>query len=511
MDGADDPLELALARCERDGAIAEARARTRVSADIIDDEAVLRGVRAQLEARAKAGGVNVCEAGSRVMARELSKAATGVLRDRLVTTLRDDYDLPAIAAAACKRAKIMGREEQLAYCLVVLCQKADVPRSSSGEPPTRHYRLDVGAADFPEQLRTWADTVAGNLAAWSEDYAKIHDEADRYVTTTLRALVWIDRRDDVASVIAERVSAFVREGERLEDMNLARARAVGPIGREYVFQSRLPSWVRTIATRKAPWESDAFGDAEPIVGKVDEHDLEDDAIDPPPVDGVLDDTYRDLVRRIAALEGTRGVLGAAIERAIDLEARLEQWWLANPDHRDLILRVRAELLHVADRLGEERRAFGGMLAYMLLALRHANTRRRVAILSLRMDALEPEVVEHIATRMRTVVGTEDPPPPSLVTRTASATGDLVRANRLAELKDLRDDAVYRRRRLAELRLELDELAPMVSGVAGIAAALSAKMTPHTVTVTRGQAATELGAVDAMFGRAFRRYAMGVVR
>ena len=68
--------------------------------------------------------------GSERMRRWLpSRTASG--RDRLVTTLVERFDLLAVAAQAARDAGIPEREEQVAYCLVVLTDKADPVRSSS--------------------------------------------------------------------------------------------------------------------------------------------------------------------------------------------------------------------------------------------------------------------------------------------------------------------------------------------------------------------------------------------
>jgi hypothetical protein len=179
----------------------------------------------------------------------------------------------------------------------------------------------------------------------------------------------------------------------------------------------------------------------------------------------------------------------------------------NPAHDALITRLRAALVHVADGLGEEQRALGAMLAYLLLAMPHGKRRQRVAILSLRDEMLEADLVEHIAARMRAVVAADDPPSPSLIVKAAAAK---VPNARHMQLERLRDDRRHRERSFVVLRRLLDELPASVAGIAGIATAIPGRISATNVTSTRGQAASELKAVDRRFGKVFRRYAIGIV-
>jgi len=435
----------------------------------------------------------------------LANEAARILRDCLVTTLVTDYDLTSIVAEACAWAGAVGSEAQVAYCLVVLCQKADPPRSSKGGPRLRTYRLDVGDESFPAQLRFWAETIAGNLVAWGKMYETIHAEADRYVTASLRELVRIDRRDDVVRALADKISGYVGEGERLADMSLDRARAVPPIGREYVFQSLLPHWVARIARRKVSHQAASLAGREEVVVADDDADTPlDECVEL--ANEMREDFHRALVRHIARLRGSRGLLRAAIDRASDLDAQLARLRTANPDDEALILRMRAALLHVADGLGEEQRSLAGMLAYIVLAMSKAEKRQRVAILSLRDEVLERVVIDHIATRMRAVVGDDNPPSPGLIRKTTVAA---VPDNRRKELERLRDDHRFRRSRFVALRSLLDGLPPCVSGVPGLASAMPGKVSLSSVTTTRHDAASELTAVDPVFGRVFRRFVIGV--
>lgn len=507
MDIVEDSVELVLPRVDVSAIVAAARKKTRVGEDLIDDRDVLERLRVDLVSYERRTGAPLAGVGDEALAGIVANAALRVLRECLVTTLVADYDLRSVAADSCAAAGARGREEQVAYCLVVLCQKADPVRPFKGAPPQRRYRLDVGAEDFAARLRHWADVVAGNLRDWGDVYETIRAEAERGVTTTLCELVTMDRRADVVTMLASAISDVVLEGERLADMNLERARALTPRGREYVFSSLLPQWAAVIASRKVGHQVASLSGLEEVVAEGDGDDETPlDRRDELAADSATE-FRRAIARQIAALQGTRGVLQAAIERATDLEARMAQLRVDNPAHDVLITRLRAALVHVADGLGEEQRALGAMLAYLLLAMPHGKRRQRVAILSLRDEMLEADLVEHIAARMRAVVAADDPPSPSLIVKAAAAK---VPNARHMQLERLRDDRRHRERSFVVLRRLLDELPASVAGIAGIATAIPGRISATNVTSTRGQAASELKAVDRRFGKVFRRYAIGIV-
>lgn len=219
---------------------------------------------------------------------------------------------------------------------------------------------------------------------------------------------------------------------------------------------------------------------------------------------VREDVHAALAQEIAALREYRGLLRAALDRATDLDAKLERMRRANPADDELIMGVQAELLAVAGQLGDEQRALGRMLAYLLLAMRRAASCQRVAILSLRDEALERELVAHLADRLRAIASADEPPPPRLIHVAVAAD---VPANRAQELVRMRDEGRYRRGRLVALRSLLERLPASVAGVPGIASAM--RTSRSSVTTTRGDAIAELTAVDPVLGRVFRRFAIGV--
>ena len=498
----DDPSELAIRLCEQRDIVAQARTRARVGPELVDDSTVLARLRAFVAAQPSLDG-----AGDDVLAHTLAVEAGRVLRECLVATLRTRYDLDDVVRAACEHARIPGREGSLAYCLAVLCQKADTPRAGRDGQRSRHYLLDVGSAEFPERLRHWARTIAVNLRAWAPAYQTIQEEADRYEIGALCELVRPIARDDIMDVIATKLAGVIAGGEPLAAMTLERASSVQPAGREYIFQVPLPQWARTIARRDAPRQLDSIERIEEEFGPLDGAPAEADAEPAGDVTGVRAQIRGQLVARIAALRETRGLLGKALALADDLDGRLARQRLA--DERDdlLLLRIRAELLFVADLLRDEQRAIGGMLGHIALAMRGSPKRQQVAILSLRDASLEAEVSEDFTARMRALASAGKPPRPALITGVAGAD---VPAARHAELVRLRDDEGYRAKALGELGDLLDRLPAHVAGIAGICAAMG-DASQRAVTVTRGQAADELAAVERASGRAFRRYAMGVVK
>ena len=444
--------------------------------------------------------------------REVGSAA----RRALITTLVESYELRRVAVDACRKAGISGRAEQVAYCLVALCQKADPVRSSaSGQPGSRTYGLDVGAADFAERLGTWADIVARNLSDWAATYAAIHEEADRFEITTIRSLIRV-QDDDLRDVIADKLTTVLTVGApRLEEMTLAHARDDEPIRTAYVFQSPLARWVAVSARRQQAWTTerlDAYVESidEQLVDRVET--MEGDA-DRAHRQELSDEVYRALVHRIAAVAQTRDLLSVAMREA----ERVEQEAALLSRHGDLadssqFQRVRAELAYVLDDLHGEQRAFGNMLAYIMLAMGPSPNRQLVAILSLRSSSLEPTVNEHITARMHAVLKDAQSPVPSLIVKASVASRNSVPANRAKELTRMRDDRDYRSSRGGDLAALLDRLPLRVAKIDSALEALTGRaLAPATVRSIRSQVVSELTAVDTAFGRAYRRYAMGAAR
>lgn len=418
-------------------------------------------------------------------------------RDLLVTTLVETLDVLGVADEACRRAGIAGREQQVAYCLVALCRKADPLRSSA-----RTYDLDVGAHDFASRLASWADAIAANMSRWASPYEQIQDEFDRHEIATLRSLIHIRRSDDdVIDTIADKLGTVIWLGHRLEDMTLELAREADHAGAEYVFQSPLPRWVGTSAKRAAPRDTDPFDTHELQMRDRDgTTEIEDEIAQRAELDL---HAFREFVDRVAELAETRSLLSAAIEQTGRLEHAAAGSRLAGAADSTLLGRLRAELMHVADRLSSEQRAFGGLLAYIVLAMPTAPKLQGVSILSLRLASLDPLAVEHIAQRLRAVVVDERQPTPRLVSMTGAAKVSTLRVKALEQLRDAPGMRAETLRPVVDL---LDALPPIVADVAAIGEALPEPMSASSVSTYRLNAAKELKAVDPWFERAFRRYA-----
>ena len=433
-------------------------------------------------------------------AREVGRSAW---RSQLVTTLTETYDLRDVAAAACARSGVAGYEEQVAYCLVVLCQKDDPSRKrDAGGAPERAYQLDVGDEGFAAHLERWADTVARNLGAWATRYEAIHEEAARFEITTLRTLIRArPADDDVVDVVADKLANVLLEGTPLRDMTLARARDVSPSRGEYVFQSPLGNWVNVVARRSGPRSTDPTDAAllERAAEQEDPHEEESSEI------------YRSLVSHVLALAETRDSLPEVIEFAEGLERKASEITLRRPEDKALIDGLRAQLLYVADELRREQRALGPMLEYIALAMYGAPKLQLVAMLSLRTGAVDPRVGEVIAQRMRAIAEGGSPPTPALITKVGQGSRDLVPRRRLRELERLRDDLGYRVAALRRTGEVLDGLPATARDLSDIGTAVPGGMSAVAVSSTRHRVSVELDAVDPAFGRVFRRFAFGAAR
>lgn len=416
--------------------------------------------------------------------------------DRLVSRLVQ-ADLWTVAREACARAGAEGREQQVAYCLIVLAGKADVPRRAPDGTLRRPYGLDPDRDDFSGRFACWADRIAANLRAWGDDYEAIHDEAERFEIETLRRLIRMRRGDDVIDVLADALAAVLARGPRLGEMSIGHARALPPSPAQYAFQTPLPQWLRTAARRRL----------EPEPGPLDERAEQLGA--PGVADqlaaeaAVAGEGERALIEAIASLGETRGLLAEAIERADAFDAELAGRTPASREAAASFTRVRAELVHVADELSRERRALTPMLAYVALAMRSAPQLMHVSVLSLRMEDIDRGAVEAMAATMRAIVADERQPPPALIGKTHAATALGVSSARVKALEEVHGAGARRAAVLAPVEQMLDRLPPVVADVAAIAAVTSSRAA--IVRQNRHAAAAELEKVDAWFARVFRRY------
>ncbi len=429
--------------------------------------------------------------------REVGRSAK---RSQLVATLMETYDLLHVTTTACARAGVAGREEQVAYCLIVLCQKSDPTRKQGAdETAERVYGLDLDEDGFRTQLEHWADRVAHNLRAWATAYEAIRAEAAHHQITTLRGLVGTrPADDDVVDLVADRLASVISEGPPLQDMTLARARDFSPSGREYVFQSPLRTWVNAIARRSAPRSTHALEAAvlERPTEHEDSHEEESSEI------------YRSLVSHVAALVETRDPLPEVIRFAEGLERKASEITLRRTEGATRMDKLRAQLLYVADELRREQRAFGPMLEYVVLAMHRSPRLQLVAILSLRAGVMDRSS-EAIANRIRAIVERGAAPMPALIAKVGlatEATRAMVPRNRLWGLERLRDDREYRDSVLNQTGKLLDGLPVIVRALSEIGAAMPGGMSPGTVASARHRVSVELSAVDPAFGRVFRRFA-----
>jgi hypothetical protein len=419
---------------------------------------------------------------------------------RLVSRLVD-ADLGAIAARACARAGIDGRDEQVAYCLIVLASKPDPPRRSPDGTVKRTYCLDPEDDGFRDRLSEWADTVARNLRDWGGTYEAIHDDADRYQIGTLRRLIRSRQGNDVIDVLADGLVAVLAHGPRLEEMSIEHARELEPSPAQYAFQTPLPQWVRTAARRRSPRDTDELD------ARAEQQRVADVLDDLDSAAHVADEGERAWIEAVAALAETRGLLADRIERVDAFELDLARRQGASPDVAAAFVRIRAELARVADELREERRALTPMLAYVVLAMRSATQLMHVTVLSLRMESIDQSAIDAMSATMLAILADEYQPTPALIRKTRSATEAGVSRSRAKALDELRDVGARRPVILAPVARLLGAQPPVVADVGAIAAATGSR--PNIVRQNRHAAGTELGMVDPWFARVFRRYAMGM--
>lgn len=422
----------------------------------------------------------------------------------LVDQLVHEYDLLGVAASACAAAGIHGHDEVVAYCLVALVLKRDPVHDRR-----RRYRLDVGADDFPERLRHWAREVAGNLVRWAETYDAIQDEADRHDITTLRRFVRTHWADDHIDEVASRLMTVLGAVPSTADMTLDCMRDDPPPGNAYVFQTALSAWVATAGPRVVPVRvTDPIERyAESLAPKSDvgegafDEVLEAEA-------AMAEEDLQARLARVARLAQTRALLAHVIDRADRWEAELAARRSERREDGDLLVRLRAALLYVADRLRREQAAVTGMLAFLVLAMRPAAVQQEVAVLSLQVRTIDGEAVADLRRRMHEILEDVRHPSPLLVDRTRSAVQrDGMARSRLSALEILRDGSRPRDTELGPVAERLARLPAVVEDNAAIAEIVAAGNT-NVVKAHRSQAAKELAAIDDLYGAVFRRYAMG---
>lgn len=482
--------------CEQHDVIAKARKSTRYPhGDRIGDAEILSRL-------CELAGSESCATDDTTLVARLGDEAGRLLREALVRALVEDHDLHAVVSAACERTGISNGAPQVAYCLVVLCQKADPERKRKEGPPRRSYELDVGEDGFDEQLAAWAGTIATNIAAWGDTHRKIFKEIDRFEYGTLKALAPISRshgRDDIADALIDHVAYKLGRGQDLRDMSLATALAQQPEPAEYVFQSPLGQWAGLTAKRATPWKADPY----------DEERAETELVDEPATVGI-EDRMEALFVRLAALRLTRNLLGEATGRLRAARSETDHTRYDDPADAALFKRFREGLDLVLQGLLDEERLLGQMLTYLVLAMAKSPLRHVVAILSLRADWLDAAVREHLASRMRAVVNGDGVPGAVLIAKAEEAwrkDKTVVPASRPKQLRKLRTDPRYRATEYMRLSALLDELPPVVGGDRVSIAAVPGAPPPDSVRAGRTQAAVELAAVDPVFGRSFRRYSM----
>ena len=414
-------------------------------------------------------------------------------RRALVDTLAGAFGLERVAADACRRAGLEGREQQLMYCLAVLAIKESGGRG--------RYGLQLDADDFGKRLAAAADTVAGHLRDWGAVHEAIQDEFLQHRITTVRAFVRVTSVEDVVDAAADQLAAVLAGGPRPQEMTLALAREEAPARNEYVFQSPLDAWIRLSINRRLPPDSKPL--AEPDAA--DERDLADVIAAADEFDEAL---LREVVTALAREFATRALLAELIERADGFEREVARMRPASRTHELLLGRLRATIVDITDRLRAEQRALGDMLAYIALAMVTAAKLQAVTILSLRAASIEPAAIAHMSDTLRALLTDERQPTPALVARTQAASdrGD-VSSRRASALVRLRTAPRRRARELAGVSALLAALPPLVTDNASIAAALPEPSTARIVAVNRHQAGVELHAVDRRFGHLFRRYAL----
>jgi hypothetical protein len=418
-------------------------------------------------------------------------------RATLISTLVDVHDLPAAARDACRVAGVRELEDALQYCLVVLAQKRDAERYGLDEPQ---------AEDFPVRLAEQAATVAGFLRDWSATYRAIREEGDHGVLATLRGFIRTRTGDDAVDRAAMVAGDLLNAGVPVEEMTLALARAEEPAGSEYVFQSPLDAWIGRVVRQNLPRDTDPLED--------DDVQPKRSLVEDPPrevVDEVTDavdageEVLQLLSRRVSELLATRELLASLIDRADGFEVEFARMRPASRTHDALVVRLRATITDLADRLRREQRALRDALAYVVLGLGRAHQQQGAAILSLRNRTIDPEAITAMAETMHAMLTDVNQPTPALITRARAADAEVVPAARALNLTRVRDEPQARPTHLAAVRSFLETAPERVHGLQEIAAAMPVPCTTRVVAVNRGTMLAELRALDRWMGAAYGRY------
>jgi hypothetical protein len=419
------------------------------------------------------------------------------VRTALITALVEEHRLLAVADEACAAAGVPDRQQAAAYCLAVLVEKRTA---------ATRYGLDVTDPDFGLRLREQAAFVAAHLHRWAATYQAIQDEADRFELTTMRRYVNTSRGDDVVDTVAAALAQLIADAVPIAEMELSLLYVEEPTGSEYVFQSPLDAWIRTGAGRLTPRETDELEEQPPLK---DRHRLDKDGLERAVIAAEVHDAevLGLLTRRVTELLASGQSLEALISRADGFESEIARMQPESATHRQLLVRLRATIADRADSLVRERRALRDLLAYVVLALGHAQQLQAVAILSLHGASIEPEVAATLATQMRQMIRDLDQPTPSLLVRTESATARGVSRRRASALRKLRDRPDQRASRLTGVTWQLEHLPPPLADNAALGAAMARACDAHTVAVHRSAFRGELKAVDDWMERVYRRYEM----
>lgn len=489
------------ALCRDRALVRQARNSTRYwETDRIDDEAILEQLgdvivqRVDESARKREPSLLMRDAD--FVADILADEARRMLRHQLVMTLITRYRLFNLVAESCRQADMEGWEPQLTYCLVVLCQRP-TPRRGAERVGTR-AGLVVGEPAFPDELARWARIVIANLRGWADRYTWIQDEAEYYAIDTLRELIGRRYDDDAADLLADRLSVVIASSERIENMSLDLARAVTSSPGDYVFQEPLSRWVAARSMRAMPPATVELGELEREgVAAPAEPDKDE-------LNWAIGD---DLVARVRGLSESHGHLPDLIRIAEQLERQAGGLRLTKRADSMFVQRFRAELAYVTDEMRAEERSVSQLLAYLVIALRRAVRRQAVAVLSLRVEAVDSRVRASMAKEVQNLLERREPPVPSLIAKVARAPKNKVPRNRLASLVLLTETHEARDRAFDEIVLRFDAMPETVNDVRSIAAAVPGGMSVRQMLVVRNQVFDELAAVDPVIGRLYRRYAM----
>jgi hypothetical protein len=422
-------------------------------------------------------------------------------RDRRIDRLAEDLDLLGASTRACAEAGLPGREQAVAYCLVVLADK------DARQDTERERTLDVNAPDAAERVAYWAATVARTMKHSQALHIAIQEEAKDYRYTKLQGLLKRSipaRQDDVLDAVGDWIIDVLRATRPIDEMTLDTARHQPPPGNAYVFRQPLTAWIGTVAKRKRPVGAGPLPPDGPPPRS--------DAPEPGDVVGktILEnnaDALSLLTANITHLRTARTLMAEALGLTGQWKRTLDGMLPATDADERVLARVRNALTRVADLLALEARALTGMLAYVILAMRAAPGLQHVVVASLRLEAIDRGAIDDIAARMRALLDDPAHPHANLVRRTEMAPRPPVTGTRAKALDELTGAPTSRRRRaLAPVARLLDTLPPTVPDVAAISQLTGSSLS--LVGTYRNNASAELEAIDTDYSRVYRRYAMG---